>query len=104
MPGKKSAGKRKCASDGAGTASGKKKATKAARAEPLSPDAQVRATSALVAALQSAAADPNGNVDPDAFGRALGAGYSKSFILVKAADHAKVMKNAKLVDTEDNED
>ena len=47
----------------------------------LSSGTQGKATFALQAAIQSAASDANGNVEPEIFQRALDAGYSRHFIL-----------------------
>lgn len=72
-PGKRKRGKLATAAGG-----GKKKSPPELL---LSSGTQGKATFALQAAIQSAASDANGNVEPEIFQRALDAGYSKHFIL-----------------------
>ena len=63
--------------------------------EPLSPETQGKATSALQAAIQSAV-DADGTVDPVVFQTALDAGYSKHFVLDKVAAHLETLEDTKL--------
>lgn len=93
VPGRKSSAKRKSASVSSTTTGGGDR--KDPPPMPLSPEDQAKATAALQAAIQSATSDPNGNIDPGIFQRALDAGYSKSFILVKVADHLESIKDTK---------
>ena len=49
----------------------------------------------LKACIQSAAADADGNVDPQLLARAIGAGYSKYFVLGKVEEHLESIKDTK---------
>ena len=49
----------------------------------------------LKACAQSATADADGNVDPQLLARAIGAGYSKYFVLLKVEEHLESIKDTK---------
>ena len=49
----------------------------------------------LKACVESAAADAEGNVDPQLLLQAVGAGYSKYFVLVKVEEHLESIKDTK---------
>ena len=49
----------------------------------------------LKACIQSAAADADGKVDPKLLARAIGAGYSKYFVLGKVEEHLESIKDTK---------
>lgn len=61
----------------------------------LQPEARGGASSALDEAIQSAADDARGDVDPDALRRAMDAGYSRQFVLDKIAAHLDSIKDTK---------
>jgi len=83
VPGKVVAGKRKRETSTATTAAAASGGKRKSPLEALSSEMQANATSVLQAAIQSAANDANGNVEPEVFQRALDAGYSKHFIYGK---------------------